>query len=85
MRNITMSTVEIEYCVPCGFLERAEEVQHALLSEMGAELDEVALKTGDHGVFIVSVDGAEVFNKERDEYDVDAIRDAVADHASASA
>lgn len=45
-----MATVEIEYCVPCGFLERAENVQHALLTNFGAELDRVALVTGDHGV-----------------------------------
>jgi hypothetical protein len=25
-----MTTVEIEYCVPCGFLDRAETLQHAL-------------------------------------------------------
>lgn len=36
----TMTTVEIEYCVPCGFLDRAEEVQHELLSTFGGEIDE---------------------------------------------
>lgn len=68
-----MATVEIEYCVPCGFLERAEDVQHALLTNFGAELDRVALVTGDHGVLEVRVDGETVFEKGEDEYDVDGI------------
>lgn len=68
-----MTSVEIEYCVPCGFLERAETVQHALLEQFGQDLDAVALKTGDHGVFTVSADGETVFDKETDEYDVDEI------------
>ncbi|EMA51426.1 SelT/SelW/SelH family protein [Halococcus thailandensis] len=68
-----MATVEIEYCVPCGFLERAENVQHALLTNFGAKLDRVALVTGDHGVFRVNVDGETVFDKSEDEYDVDGI------------
>jgi selenoprotein W-related protein len=68
-----MATVEIEYCVPCGFLERAEDVQHALLTNFGAELDRVALVTGDDGVFTVHVDGETVFEKSEDEYDVDGI------------
>ena len=68
-----MPTVEIEYCVPCGFLERAEDIQHALLTSFGDELDRVALVTGDHGVLEVRVDGRAVFEKEEDEYDVDGI------------
>jgi selenoprotein W-related protein len=68
-----MSTIEIEYCVPCGFLERAEEIQHALLEQFGNRLDRVALVTGDHGVLTVAVDGDVVWDKEEDEYDIDAI------------
>ncbi|MFB6129434.1 MAG: SelT/SelW/SelH family protein [Salinigranum sp.] len=68
-----MTSVEIEYCVPCGFLNRAEDVQHALLSQFGARLDRVSLVTGDHGVFTVSVDGETVFDKTEDEFDVDEI------------
>ncbi|MFC5970321.1 SelT/SelW/SelH family protein [Halomarina salina] len=74
-----MTAVEIEYCVPCGFLERAENVQHALLSSLGERLDRVALVTGDHGIFEVRVDGTIVFEKESDEFDVDAIVRAVRD------
>ena len=68
-----MATVEIEYCVPGGFLERAENVQHALLANFGAEIDRVALVTGDHGVLEVRLDGETIFDKADDEYDVDGI------------
>ena len=72
-----MTTVEIEYCVPCGFLERAEDIQHALLTSFGDELDRVSLVTGDHGVLDVRVAGETVFAKDEDEYDVDGIVRAV--------
>lgn len=68
-----MVTVEIEYCVPCGFLERAEDIQHELLTNFGGELDRVSLVTGDHGVLTVSVDNQTVFDKDENEYDVDGI------------
>ncbi|GGJ10670.1 hypothetical protein GCM10008995_20650 [Halobellus salinus] len=68
-----MPTVEIEYCVPCGFLERAEKIQHALLEQFGDRLDRVALVTGDRGVLTVAVDGDVVWDKAADDYDVDAI------------
>lgn len=74
-----MTTVEIEYCVPCGFLNRAEEVQHALLSALGEELEAVTLRTGDHGIFVVRADGDVVFDKDDDEYDVDEIVRSVRD------
>ncbi|WP_049987028.1 SelT/SelW/SelH family protein [Halobellus rufus] len=76
-----MTAIEIEYCVPCGFLERAEDIQHALLEQFGDRLDRVALVTGDHGVLTVAVDGDVVWDKAEDDYDVDEItrrvRDAV--------
>ncbi len=72
-----MTAVEIEYCVPCGFLDRAETIQHALLSNFGQQLDRVALVTGKHGVLRVSVGEETVFDKEEDDYDVDEIVRAV--------
>ena len=75
-----MTSVEIEYCVPCGFLNRAEDVQHALLEQFGKQLDSVALVTGDSGVFTVAVDGEKVFDKSEDDYDVDEITRRVRDH-----
>jgi len=68
-----MTEVEIEYCVPCGFLTRASDLSEALLSTFGDDLDRVSLVTGDHGVLRVTVDGEVVFDKDEDEYDVDAI------------
>jgi len=67
-----MSDVTIEYCVPCGFLDRAETVQHALLTSLGEELDSVALVTGEKGVFRVRVDDETIYDKDEDgDYDVD--------------
>ncbi|KAB1196772.1 MULTISPECIES: SelT/SelW/SelH family protein [Haloferax] len=77
-----MTEVEIEYCVPCGFLERAEEIQHQLLLQFGQKLDRVALVTGDHGVLTVSVDGERVWDKSEDEYDPETILRRVRPHLS---
>ena len=74
-----MSAVEIEYCVPCGFLNRASDLSEHLLSTFGADLDSVALVTGDHGVFEVRVDGEAVFRKAEDDFDVDEITRRVRD------
>jgi selenoprotein W-related protein len=74
-----MTVVEIEYCVPCGFLDRAETIQHALLRQFGERLDRVALVTGDHGVLTVAVDGETVWDKADDEYDPDEITRRVRD------
>jgi selenoprotein W-related protein len=68
-----MTAVEIEYCVPCGFLERAEAIQHQLLQQFGERLERVALVTGDRGVLQVRVDGDAVWDKADDEYDRDEI------------
>jgi selenoprotein W-related protein len=80
-----MTRVEIEYCVPCGMLNRAQEVSAALLTQFGEEIDEVALVTGDDGVFVVRAGGEVVFDKTEDEYDVDAIVRAVRPHVGAAA
>lgn len=68
-----MTEIEIEYCVPCGFLDRAEEMQHAVLEQFGDRIDRVSLVTGDHGVLTVAVDGERVWDKSEDEYDVDEV------------
>lgn len=67
-----MTHVEVEYCVPCGHLDRAIEVQRALLLTLGEELDAITLKTGDDGVFRISVDG-EVIHDTGDRLDVDDV------------
>ncbi|MCL9817632.1 SelT/SelW/SelH family protein [Natronocalculus amylovorans] len=68
-----MTAVEIEYCVPCGMLNRAQDVQEALLRQFGESLDRVSLVTGDDGIFVVRADGEVIFDKTADDYDVDAI------------
>ena len=68
-----MSAVEIEYCVPCGFRERAVDLASAILNGCERELDELSLVTGDHGVFRVTVDGEAVYDKDEDDADVDDI------------
>jgi len=68
-----MTQVEIEYCVPCGFRERALGVQEAILNGLEQDLEELRLVMGDHGVFEVRADGEVVFDKENDEFDVDDI------------
>lgn len=80
-----MSEVEIEYCVPCGHRETAQDVQTALLEAFGQKLDRVALKTGDSGVFKVRADGELVFDKSEDEFDVDAIVNRVRAESIATA
>ncbi|MBX0302821.1 SelT/SelW/SelH family protein [Haloarcula salinisoli] len=68
-----MTDVEVEYCVPCGFRDRALDVQRAILNALETDLDRVSLVTGDHGVFRVTVDGEVVYEKSEDDYDVDGI------------
>ena len=72
-----MTIVEIEYCVPCGLLDRAVETQRALLAEFGRELDAVTLRTGAGGVFVVRVDGEPILDTDESGYDLAAISDAV--------
>jgi selenoprotein W-related protein len=67
--------VEIEYCVPCGLLPRAETTAHALLSAYGESLSGLRLVPGHGGVFRVGVDGHTVFDKASgDAFDLDTIQ-----------
>ena len=68
-----MTTVEIEYCVPCGMADRALTVQEAIVRQFGDRLDRSSLVMGDHGIFVVRVDGELVYDKDEDTFDVDTI------------
>jgi len=58
-----MSTrVEIEYCVPCGHLDRAIDTQRAILQQFGRRVDGVRLKTGHGGVFTIRVDSEQIYD-----------------------
>ena len=76
-----MTAVEIEYCVSCGFLDRALSVKEALLRKFGTDLDRVSLVTGEDGIFVVRVDDETVFDKTADGFDVDEIVRRVRSHA----
>lgn len=80
-----MSEIEIEYCVPCEMRDRASDLQDAILAAFGQEIDRVALKTGDSGVFKVRFDGELVFDKNEEEYDVDTIVEALRERHAAAA
>jgi|AntDeeMinimDraft_4_1070355.scaffolds.fasta_scaffold00181_25 selenoprotein W-related protein len=68
-----MSTIEIEFCLPCGYLNRAEDVQHVLLQSFGETIDEITLVPGDNGIFTVTIDDTTIFDISEDDYDVDEI------------
>lgn len=80
-----MVSIEIEYCVPCGHLPRAQKLQEQILETYGQAVDGVRLKTGDGGVFRVSVDGELIFDKAEDPYDPDAILEAIDSEIGATA
>lgn len=69
--------VTIEYCVPCGHLDRAIEVQRELLTDYGRRLGSVTLQTGHGGVFKVSVDGQLVLDAAQDGFDLDVVTDTI--------
>ena len=61
--------VEIEYCVPCGHLGRAIDVQRGLLQRFGQRLEAVRLKTGHGGVFTIRADGDQILDARTDGFD----------------
>lgn len=75
-----MTTVDIEYCVPCGMLDRALTVEEAIVRQFGDQLERISLVMGDHGIFVVRVDGGTIFDKETDQFDVDEIVRRVRPH-----
>ncbi|WP_062292198.1 MULTISPECIES: SelT/SelW/SelH family protein [Demequina] len=74
--------IEIEYCVPCGYLPRATEAQTRLLEEFGNAIAGVTLKTGRKGVFTFRADGEEIYAKPA-EFDIEGIVSTVRDRLPA--
>lgn len=66
-----MTTVDIEFCVPCGLLDPAVETQRELLETFGRALDGVQLVTGHGGVFKVFVDDELVFETAANGHEID--------------
>lgn len=75
--------VTIEYCVPCGHLDRAIDVQQQLLTRYGRDLEGVTLQTGEGGVFKISVDDDLVLDASRDGLDLDAVTEVMDDRQAA--
>jgi selenoprotein W-related protein len=78
-----MVSAEIEYCVPCGHLDRALQTQRELLETFGRRLDGVRLATGDGGVFKIRVDGELVWDAAEDGFDLEGIVATVDDRVGA--
>jgi selenoprotein W-related protein len=69
-----MSTtdIEIQYCVPCGHLNRAIDIQKSLLEHFGQKIAGVRLKTGDSGIFEIRVNGDRIYEK-ADSFDLNTV------------
>lgn len=82
-----MTAVKIEYCVPCRLLDPAIETQTQLLNEFGQDLDGVTLTPGHGGVFVVTVDGETIWDKDVHGADLDLefIVEAIDDRLPAEA
>jgi selenoprotein W-related protein len=78
-----MSTIEIEYCVPCGLRENALATADDLLDTFARDVDDVRLVPGDSGIFQVRADGTVVFDKSESGYDPAAIEAAVRERVEA--
>ncbi len=74
-----MSTIDIEYCVPCGMRDQAVNIQEAILAAVEEDVDQVSLTPGHGGVVIVSVDGDHVFHSGEDDYDPDTVIERIVD------
>lgn len=78
---MTSPTVEIEYCVPCGHLKRAMDVQKSILERFGQRVDGVKLKTGEKGVFVIRIDGEPVYTKP-EPFELDQVLETIEKRAS---
>lgn len=70
------TNVEIQYCVPCGHLERALDIQKSLLEHFGQKIGGVRLKTGGDGIFTIHVNDDKVYDKD-DAFDLQALISSV--------
>ncbi len=58
--------IEIEYCRQCRFILRATWMAQEVLMTLGEELGELALIPGKGGVFVIRLDGEELFSREKE-------------------
>lgn len=75
--------VEIQYCVPCGHLPRAIEVQKSILEHFGRNIGGVKLKTGGDGIFTIAVNGEQVYEKSQ-EFDLASLIASITERTQAA-
>ncbi|MFC3962531.1 SelT/SelW/SelH family protein [Nocardia jiangsuensis] len=61
-----MARVAIEYCTQCRWLLRAAWMAQELLNTFGTDLDEVALVPGTGGIFRITVDAEQIWERKAD-------------------
>lgn len=71
--------VVIQYCVPCGHLPRALDVQKSILEHFGLKVAGVTLQTGTDGIFWIAVNGEQIYEKS-EEYNLETITEKIAQH-----
>ncbi|WP_421681544.1 SelT/SelW/SelH family protein [Stutzerimonas urumqiensis] len=59
--------IVITYCTQCQWLLRAAWLAQELLSTFADDLDRVCLEPGTGGVFRITCDGHEIWERERDQ------------------
>ncbi len=64
--SIGRPEVEITYCTQCQWLLRAAWLAQELLSTFGDDLGKVSLVPGTGGVFRITCDGAEIWERKAD-------------------
>lgn len=57
--------IEITYCAPCNYLDRAVSTAQDLLGNYQHVIDSLTLVTGSKGIFDVSVDGEMLYSKDQ--------------------
>lgn len=62
----TLPRIAIEYCTGCRWLLRAAWMAQELLSTFEQELAEVALRPGSGGVFRISIDHVQIWDRKQD-------------------
>lgn len=66
------TTVVIQYCVPCGHLPRALDIQKSILEHFGRKIAGVKLKTGGDGIFTIHQAGEQLYEKS-EEFNLDSL------------
>lgn len=79
-----MNRVEIDYCPRCRWLLRAAWYAQELLSSFEAELQEVALRPAESGVFVIRLNGEVLADRKRDAGfpEITALKRAVRDRVA---